>query len=485
MPTARDAAAGKAGAIFAHSLAGQRLDNWELLGDHLSAVGKRTARNAEWFGWGAAGDIAGRLHDIGKVSAEFQAYIGAFGNAANEVGRRGSVDHSTAGAREATKLYGKRLGKLLAFGIAGHHAGLANAQDLLRRLTESAIPSYEDWEQHAGGLPAADKIDKPLGSGAPKGFAPAFLARMLFSCLVDADFIETERFYATARGETAERDGFAPLNLLADRLQVHLAAMRREDSELNRLRARVLHHATGKAPLRPGLFTLTVPTGGGKTLTSLSFALEHARRHGLRRVAYVIPFTSIIEQTAASFREALGTTADVLEHHASFDWEAMLPRGAGVAEADAGQGSDGLARLRRSAENWEAPVVVSTAVQFFESLFANRTSRCRKLHNLAKAVIVLDEAQTLPLPLLRPCLAALDELARNYGSSVVLCTATQPAIRAQDGFDGGLDIPADRELAPDPLELYSRLKRVSVERRPGPTDDATIAARFDKQARML
>src|SRR5690349_16234546 len=220
-------------------------------------------------------------------------------------------------------------------------------------------------------------------------------------------------------------------------------------TEINALRARVLDRVTAQAALAPSLFTLTVPTGGGKTLASLSFALEHAVRHRLRRVVYVIPFTSIIEQTAQVFRDALGTSDDILEHHASFDWEA-----AAAARRDLdGEGRDGVAMLRRASENWDISIVVTTAVQFFESLFANRTSRCRKLHNLAKSVIVLDEAQTLPLPLLKPYMAALDELQRNYGASVMLCTATQPALRRQDGFRNGLDIPDGRELAPDPQEL--------------------------------
>jgi CRISPR-associated endonuclease/helicase Cas3 len=241
-----------------------------------------------------------------------------------------------------------------------------------------------------------------------------------------------------------------------------------------RLRAKVLAHAVRQAALPPGLFTLTVPTGGGKTLASLSFALEHAVRHGLRRVVYVIPYTAIIEQTARVFREALGTTDDVLEHHAAFDW-------AGAEEA----GGDGLAKLRRDAENFDVPVVVTTAVQVFESLFANRSSRCRKLHNLAQAVIVLDEAQTIPLPVLLPCLAAVDELARNYASSVVLCTATQPALRVQDGFAGGLDIPDDRELAPDPKRLYAALKRVRVAVRPRPISDAELASHFAGTPQVL
>jgi CRISPR-associated endonuclease/helicase Cas3 len=309
---------------------------------------------------------------------------------------------------------------------------------------------------------------------------------MLFSCLVDADFLETEAFYARAQGELVERGGHASLPALRERLQHYMTAKRAEASasSVNALRARVLDHAVQKAALAPGLFTLTVPTGGGKTLASLSFALEHAISHGMERVIYVIPYTSIIEQTARVFRDALGTYDDVLEHHASFDWEhAAVSRGE-VAKAD-DEGPNGIEKLRRAAENWDVPIVVTTAVQFFESLFANRPSRCRKLHNLARAVIVLDEAQTLPLHLLRPSMAALDELCRNYGASVVLCTATQPALRKKDGFEGGFRIDDDRELAPDPRALYTELKRVTVEVQVEPVTDAAIAARFAEQPQML
>ncbi len=459
---------------YAHSLPGRPLDEWELLDVHLPGVADLAAEFAQPFGWGSAARIGGLLHDIGKTSAEFQAYIHGEGS---------SPDHSTAGAVEAVKLYGPRLGKMLAFIVAGHHSGLADGIKLTDRLRDpSRLPDYCGWEAYAPPPPApAPTIrQKP---GAPPGFSEAFLTRMLFSCLVDADFLQTETFY----GEKA-RGGFAPVETLARRLAAHLAGFSGAVGPVNRLRAEVLAHATVKAELPPGLFTLTVPTGGGKTLTSLSFGLEHARRHGLRRVVYVIPYTSIIEQTAQVFRGALdveGEPSSILEHHASFDWEAELPPSARPAEADDGQGAEGLAKLRRAAENWDAPVVVTTAVQFFESLFANRTSRCRKLHSLAQSVIVLDEAQTLPLPLLRPCLAALDELARNYGASVVLCTATQPALRLQDGFKAGLSIPDDRELAPDPPALYAALKRVALERRAGPTEDAAIAARFAEAPQML
>jgi len=468
--------------IYAHSLPGRPETDWEPLGDHLQKVSASAAQFASLFGWSAAAGLAGRLHDIGKASAQFQAYIRMSSDPGSTEHVRGG-DHSGAGARVAVERL-RLFGRLLAFGIAGHHAGLADGDSLDRRLDpeRTTLPPYQGWERHAGMLAELRDLapDTWRKLEAHKGFSQAFLARMLFSCLVDADFLETERFYAEAEGKTVERGQHTPITELLDRLRAGQAARRPDPTPLNLLRAEVLDHAIGKAELLPGLFTLTVPTGGGKTLTSLRFALEHAVRHGLRRVVYVIPYTSIIEQTAEVFRWELGSDKDVLEHHASFDWEA-----AGSRLTDDGEGRDGLAALRRAAENWDAPIVVTTAVQFFESLYAGRTSRCRKLHNLTKAVIVLDEAQTLPLPLLQPCLAALDELCLNYGSSVVLCTATQPAIRCQDGFKGGLDIPASRELAPDPVGLYARLKRVRVERMPNPVDDVLLASRFAVCPAML
>ena len=206
-----------------------------------------------------------------------------------------------------------------------------------------------------------------------------------------------------------------------------------------------------------GIFTMTVPTGGGKTLASLAFALGHAVVNGLDRVIVVIPFTSVVEQTAEVFREAFGDLAHVvLEHHGAFDDTKLRREGGGLDIRD---------RLRLSQENWDAPIVVTTAVQFFESLFHNKTSRCRKLHNIARSVVILDEAQTLPLPVLRPAVLALDELARNYRTTLVLSTATQPALIETDdpakSFVDGLR--NTRELMPDPPRLFQILKRVEVE----------------------
>lgn len=463
--------------VFAHSVMGQPLSLWETLHAHLAAVSGVAGQFGAEFGWNGAASLAGGLHDLGKASAQFQAYIRKAGP---DAGHAKGGDHSTAGARVAVAQLGA-LGRLLAFGIAGHHAGLPDAADLDRRLEAAhpVPPLLESWQ--AAALPGAASLVNPAWrpSDTHKGFGLAFLARMMFSCLVDADRLETERFYAETDGVAVPRGGLLPVAALLDRLRAHQDKMQTTGTPLNRLRTEVLDHAVTRAALPPGLFTLTVPTGGGKTLTSLRFALEHARAHGLRRVIYVIPYTSIIEQTAAVFRHALGTEHDVLEHHANFDWSA------GVREDVEGAGDSPMARLRRASENWDVPIVVTTSVQFFESLYAAHPSRCRKLHNIAQSVVVLDEAQTLPLRLLHPCMAALEELCLNYGATVVLCTATQPALRAQDGFPRGLDIPQEREIAPDPHGLYDRLRRVRVEILPEPVDEAVVAERFGACRTML
>lgn len=454
---------------------------WEPLDEHLRAVAARAGTFAAAFGLKTWGEAAGLLHDIGKTSDAFQIYIR---------GQSASPDHSTAGAVEARKGYGPQAGRILAFTIAGHHAGLADGKDLTLRLAKQLEP-YDHWERYTGSLPAIADLAQskmPAKHVNYPGFHGAFLTRMIFSCLVDADFLETERFYATSKGDVVLRGNYRSLIELRDRLHAHMAkkALGADATPLNRLRSDILAHAISRAACAPGLFTMTVPTGGGKTLASLSFALEHAVLKGKDRVIYVAPYTSIIEQTAQVFRDALNTDEDILEHHGNFDWDATDDK---AGESD----RDGLEKLRRATENWDAPVIVTTAVQFFESLFAARTSRCRKLHNIANSVIVLDEAQTLPLHLLRPCMAVLDELARNYGVSVVLCTATQPALRVIDNAlppnklkqKQGFDIGPERELAPAAEQLYLALKRVNVEVLKEPVDDSVIAARFAEHAQML
>ncbi|WP_425603454.1 CRISPR-associated helicase/endonuclease Cas3 [Ruixingdingia sedimenti] len=294
------------------------------------------------------------------------------------------------------------------------------------------------------------------------GFDLSLLTRMVFSCLVDADYRETEAFYDRLDGRSAPRDWPALADLLPGlraAFDGHMAGLGGA-SALNRLRGEILSRVRAGAAMAPGLFTLTVPTGGGKTLASMGFALDHAARHGHRRIIYAIPYTSIIDQTAKIFRDIFGDDM-VLEHHASIDTERP--------------GAEAREKLHLAMEDWAAPIVVTTNVQLFESLFAARPTRARKLHNIAGSVIVLDEAQCLPRKLLMPALRMIEGLAAHYGCSVVLCTATQPAFDSRQLQQGGLPL-AGRELAPDPAALARDLRRARIVRGGAMDDPALIAA---------
>jgi CRISPR-associated endonuclease/helicase Cas3 len=462
---------------FAHSTSRPDRADWQSLRAHLHQVAALARDRAAKFGAGEWGYAAGLLHDLGKYSDGFQRYL--------DGGSR--VEHSTAGAVEAGKRW-PALARPLQFVAAGHHAGLANGgeEEQSRRssLSDRLAAAVADYSAHGGEIELPTALPPPrlrrhtdaAGRSDRAGFQAAFFTRMLFSCLVDADYLDTEAFYDRVEGRPLRRVRPPALAELKPKLDAYLGdlAAQADDTLVNRERAAILAASRQAAAEDPGLFTLTVPTGGGKTLASLAFALEHALAHEGRfdRVIYVIPYTSIIEQNAAVFRGALGAEA-VLEHHSAFiDDPKMAP--------------EARDKLGLAMENWDAAVIVTTAVQFFESLFADRPSRCRKLHNIARSVVILDEAQTLPLPLLRPCVAALDELARNYGTSVVLCTATQPALIETDdeatSFKGGFrDV---REIAPDPKRLYQTFKRVTVERL-GDLDDAALAARLHEHEQAL
>jgi CRISPR-associated endonuclease/helicase Cas3 len=418
------------------------------------------------FGAAAWGRLAGLWHDLGKASNEFQRYIRYHSEDPNPSeesndGGGGRVDHSTFGARHAVGAIPNVLGQLLAFCIAGHHAGLADAttaEDALRRSTLSyRLDSASCAVPHVPSLPvdgiAPANLKFPLATPAngEMGFAFAFFTRMLFSCLVDADRTATEAFCDPARA--AERNGAKPtLDDLREALDEFLRRKQREapPTPVNAIRARVLGECLRAASLPPGFFSLNVPTGGGKTFASLAFALHHARHHrdeGPWRVVVAIPFTSIIEQTADQYRQALGPLAELglVEHHSSLN-----------PERDTRQN-------KLAAENWDAPLIVTTNVQLFESLFAAKTTPARKLHRLARSVIILDEAQTIPVDLLTPTLAALKELVTRYGCTVVLCTATQPALEHRPA-DFSIGLENVRPIIGNSPKLHEELKRVAVTR---------------------
>lgn len=452
--------------FFAHSTPTKDQSDWQPLAEHLLAVGQMAAERAAPFGGQQLAQIAGLLHDVGKYTDEFQRRIN---------GDLIRVDHATRGAILALERYDQR-GHLLAYGIAGHHAGLANGLDsgertpLQDRLKGQGLPALlEQWQQEIQ-LPELTELPPIKGVKGRAFFQQAFLVRMLFSCLVDADYLDTEAFYQRVEKRPSLRPTHPPaLSELRTALNDYLAGFT-ADSTVNRIRADILAHVREQAECSPGLFSLTVPTGGGKTLASLAFALDHAIRHGLRRIIYVIPFTSIVEQNAAVFRKALGALGEqaVLEHHSAFS-------------DDLSKNRQSREKLRLAMENWDKPIIVTTAVQLFESLYANRPARCRKLHNIAGSVIILDEAQTLPLKLLRPCVAAIDELALNYRCSPVFCTATQPALHAPE-FRGGLQ--GVRELAPNPPQLFQQLARVQV-RQVGVLSDEALQQHMAAREQVL
>ena len=401
---------------------------------HLQDTAKLCAAFAAPFGGEQQGLLAGLAHDIGKYSTAFQHRL--HGGA--------KVDHSTAGAL----LCHERQQPLAAFAVMGHHSGLpdggsqgiVDGSTFLARMERAArgeIPNFSAWEQEIS-LP----LLPPSQSSEP--FDMMFFTRMLYSCLVDADYLDTEAFMLDTEREHAADS----MKTLWDKLQPHIAGWFPPQNPLNESRCTILNRCIEQGEAQaPGLFTLTVPTGGGKTVASLAFALAHAKAHGLRRVVYVVPYTSIIEQTAAVFRDMLGAE-NVLEHHANVLYDSH-------DETD----KDNI-RMAQATENWDMPVIVTTAVQFFESLYANRSSKCRKLHNLARSVIVFDEAQMLPLPYLRPCVAAIAQLVGKYGVSAVLCTATQPALAPI--FREFLPQTAPAELCPPDLYPAEVFRRVTI-----------------------
>lgn len=448
---------------YAHSTDDPGKHDWQLLGEHLQNVADIASEFADLF---CAGDLAyagGLLHDIGKYSPEFQRRLEGAGI---------RVDHSTAGAREARALYPMHVSRILEYIITGHHGGLLNygssETGLEERLGNRFLPDYSAYQDEIS-IPDLMRFRPSLQPIQNKiGFSIAFFTRMLYSCLVDADSLDTEGF--ADPGSASVRGQYESFEVLSRKFDDYMAVLLSgaEETAINRYRREIYEQCREKALLPPQMFTLTVPTGGGKTLSSMAFALDHLKQHGLKKIFYVIPYTSIIEQNAAKFREIFGNR-NVLEHHSNFD-----PKS--IADDDV----DSVERfLKLSAENWDMPIVVTTNVQFFESLFSNKRSRCRKIHNLVGSVIILDEAQMLPTEYLRPCLQALSELVQNYGSTVVLCTATQPK----------LGVLLDENIKPveimrSPAELYEAFRRVHVNDL-GSLSDEELTERLQRYHQVL
>lgn len=422
--------------------------------EHLHNTAVMAAAFGAVFGAGASAYNAGLLHDIGKCSDEFQKRIR---------GENIRTDHSTFGAQTAVKM------KLLheAFAIAGHHSGIPDFGTRLDGDMDSTLSG-----RLKRNVPDASSFRKEINTDEIRQsktkfhstLEEEFYIRMLYSCLVDADYLDTEAFM---NGKAREYE-FDSIDILYDRLKEYVSEWQHPDSELNQIRQEVQKECFEKGKsFEKGIYTLTVPTGGGKTISSLAFALSMAKEKRMNRIIYVIPYTSIIDQTAEVFSEILGES-NVLEHHSGVKYQ--------FNETD-DLGEDEYRKLLVS-ENWDCPVIVTTSVQFFESLFSNRPSSCRKLHNIASSVIVFDEAQNLPFYYLKPCVHAISQLVKNYGCTALLCTATQPVLNkiiSESDFLG--NNYSVREINDSPERMYQALKRNTVIYL-GKTDMNDIVARM-------
>lgn len=443
----------------------------QSLTDHLDG----TMRLAEGFGagmgLGAEAGLLGKIHDEGKDTAAFQDYIH---------GRKHRrVDHSTAGAKSF--LENGHIGWLQLIGgfcVAGHHAGIPDlgskvdcaGTSTLNGRMKKCIPSIRHPQRYLIDSTCLDVDHLNTFIENRNALDVMILTRMLFSCLVDADFLDTEAFM---NNQPVRKNEFSSLKEIAAMFWSRLEedGYFRPKNALNGKRCEILRTCMQKGEGKQGLYSLTVPTGGGKTISSMAFAMKQAMKWHKERIIYVIPYLSIIEQTADVFRTFLGNHA-VLESHSQVDYDSLVEEGS----EEAGRVAE---RMKLAAENWDAPVVITTNEQFFESLYANKTSRCRKLHNIANSVIILDEAQMMPVDFLKPCLHALEQMVHYYGCTVVLCSATQPELGRY------LHLQKDpTEIMENVGELFQFFKRVTFDI-DGETDYAEIAKKLDECEQVL
>ena len=425
---------------YAHSLENTPIDHWQSLDEHLEKVADLSGSFAGKFNSASWGKLLGFIHDLGKSRKAFENYLLHCNGLLDR--EYDNCEHSHSGAGACYLKNELKFGHFLAYCAAGHHAGLpdgsieSGASSLSARLkNESKVLDEEDVKQYIAQhtdilthLKSELKFPWKLDQGDM-----ALWLRMLFSCLVDADFLDTENFMDSEKSNI--RSQYPDITVLSAHFFRSLNAKQDSASPtpVNQIRAEIRNQCEKMSSEIPGIFSLTVPTGGGKTLSSMAFAFKHALKYKKQRIIYVIPYTSIIEQTSAILREFLGAD-NVVEHHSNFDPE------------------QATMQTNLAAENWDAPIIVTTTVQFFESLFACKSSRCRKLHNITNSIVILDEVQLLPPSLLLPCKDMIRQLSKNYGVTFVMSTATQPD-------HSGLDVT---EIIPDSMKLFDRLKRVDI-----------------------
>lgn len=462
----------------------------QTLQDHLIGVSESASRLSDKLGLASAGSLIGLLHDLGKYSNDFQQYLRRVARASDggkKDPERGKIDHATAGAQKVWRELRQNTplpdiaSEILAICIASHHSGLIDCiapngtDNLLRRMEKADSAShYEEACRKAEGpiletarhllgdpelIGAIEKklheIDAENVDGNTRAFKTGLLIRMLFSCLIDADRTNTAEASKPAQSGLRQHGNYVHWDVLAQRLNRRLEEFR-EDTAIDKLRREISDDCAVGANRSKGIFTLTVPTGGGKTLASLRFGLDHAKRHGMQRVVYVSPYISIIDQNADVVRKILEPdgcefASVVLEHHSN-----LTP----LKET---------AKSKLLSENWDAPVVFTTAVQLLEALFGSGTRAVRRMHQLANAVLIFDEVQTLPVRCVHLFNNAMNFLVEHCGASVLLCTATQPLLHEVDPRKGAMKLSEHAELMGDLDALFASFRRCATydRRQPG------------------
>lgn len=412
--------------------------------EHTAGVAERASHFANEFGMASWGRLLGLLHDKGKESNAFQQHIRKESGYAPEAKVTGDYHHAYVGGIIARKLYGKSFDNFLTNQIISHHTGLHDADELDQKLCKEIS---QEIDTHIDKI----KLNRPTANIASNDFH--HLARMLYSCLVDADFLDTEAFMD--KESSALRNNKANLSTLLPMLEEYLSDLKKnaKDTEVNRIRNQVQEQCLKMSETANGFYSLTVPTGGGKTLSSLLWAMKHAIHNGQKRIIIAIPYTSIIMQTAAILRKIFGEE-NVLEHHSNVDPEAINDE---IMQE----------KLKLATENWDYPIIVTTNVQLFESMFSNKPSKCRKLHNIVNSIIILDEVQTLPMEYLQPIVDSLKTYNKLFYVSVLFTTASQPVLcGAIEGcnpkatFKG---IDKVTEIIPECFKLHDKLRRVKLE----------------------
>lgn len=436
---------------------------------HQQGVAELARRFATEFGMDEIGRVLGLLHDIGKEKEAFQQHIMKNSGYKPDMVVRGDFNHAYAGALVAKNLYGKVL-PLLAYPIMGHHVGLYDYPNYESKLKEATPPEIE-------GFLTDIKLNVPQFPTPPKNYDFHHIIRMLFSCLVDADFLDTEKFMNPEESKLREtKKSLKELKPLLDTFLANLQS-KTKNTPVNETRRKVQHACQEASKGISGFYSLTVPTGGGKTLSSLVWAMNHAIKHGKKRIVIAIPYTSIIVQTAEVLRNIFGKE-NILEHHSNVSLDDVSSKDNALAE-----------KMKLATENWDYPIVVTTNVQLFESMYSNKPSHCRKLHNLCNSVLILDEVQTLPTEFMQPILNALNSYQRQFGMSVLFTTASQPELNDYRNpnnprvcLKGINDI---KEIIPNDYRLYDDLRRVNIHMENGATTTDELAAELMKHKRVL